>query len=279
MDNLEFKTLTAAEFDEYLKNHKETDYQIIDVRQESEYERGHIPGAKLMPLAEVELKLFSLPADRDLVFYCQNGGRSQWAASLAGEGGVSTKNVYTLMGGLLAWEGTTLPGYPKVEIFDRNQELEKLLAAAMNLEKGAWRFYRYAREKFNDYPISQLLEQISIAEKGHAVLIHRFCRKFATDPPSFEQFFQCLAGDILEGGIGFDDACRLLQTAPKPICKGIIDLALNIEFAAYDLYRVMAERTDNSEAREAFTAIAQAEKGHMRVLVRAMGQCFESTSN
>jgi rubrerythrin len=71
----------------------------------------------------------------------------------------------------------------------------------------------------------------------------------------------------------------MLQTAPKPICKGIIDLALNIEFAAYDLYRVMAERTDNSEAREAFTAIAQAEKGHMRVLVRAMGQCFESASN
>jgi rhodanese-related sulfurtransferase len=58
MDNLEFETLTAEEFDEYLKNHKETEYRLIDVRQDSEYELGHIPGAKLMPLAEVETRLF-----------------------------------------------------------------------------------------------------------------------------------------------------------------------------------------------------------------------------
>ncbi len=273
MDNLEFKTLTAAEFDEYLKNQQEKDYQVIDVRQESEYERGHLPGARLLPLAEVERTLFSLPADRDLIFYCQNGGRSQWAASLAGEGGVSKKNIYTLMGGLLAWEGTTLQGYPKVEIFDKDRELDKLLAAAMNLEKGAWRFYRYAREKFNDHPVSQLLEQISIAEKGHAALIYRFCGKFAAGPPPFEQFYQRLAGNILEGGLSFDEACGRLQTAHKPVCKGIIDLALSIEFTAYDLYRVMAERTGNSRTREAFLAIAQAEKGHMRALARAIKQC------
>lgn len=55
-----------------------------------------------MPLAEVETRLFSLPAERDLIFYCHNGGRSQWAASLVGEGEVCQKNVYHLMGGLLA---------------------------------------------------------------------------------------------------------------------------------------------------------------------------------
>lgn len=32
---------------------------------------GHIPGAKLMPLVEVETGLFTLPSDRDLIFYCQ----------------------------------------------------------------------------------------------------------------------------------------------------------------------------------------------------------------
>ena len=30
MDNLEFDTMTAEEFDEYLKNHKETEYLLID---------------------------------------------------------------------------------------------------------------------------------------------------------------------------------------------------------------------------------------------------------
>ena len=53
MDNLEFETLTSAEFKEYIQTHKEKNYLIIDVRQASEYEGGHIPGAKLMPISEV----------------------------------------------------------------------------------------------------------------------------------------------------------------------------------------------------------------------------------
>ena len=114
MDNLEFETLTSAEFREYRQTHKEKNYLLIDVRQAPEYEHGHIPGAKFMPLTQVETRLYTLPSDRDLIFYCANGGRSQWAASLAGEGEVSTKTVYHLMGGMQAWEGKTLSGYPKV---------------------------------------------------------------------------------------------------------------------------------------------------------------------
>jgi len=140
MDNLEFETLTSPEFKEYMQTHIEKNYLVIDVRQASEYEAGHIPGAKLMPLPEVETKLFTLPSNRDLIFYCANGGRSQWAASLAGEGEVSKKTVFHLEGGLLAWEGKTLAGYPKVKIFDKDRTLEKLLATAMDLEKGAFAF-------------------------------------------------------------------------------------------------------------------------------------------
>jgi rhodanese-related sulfurtransferase len=162
MDNLEFETLTAEEFDEYVKKHKEKEYLLIDVRQESEYELGHIPGARLMPLAEVETRLFSLPADQDLIFYCQNGGRSQWAASLAGASEVCQKKVYHLMGGLLVRNGKILPGYPKIKIF---------------------------------------------------------------------------------------------------------------EYAAFDLYRAMAQQSEHSETREAFLAIAQAEKGHMRALARSIEKC------
>ena len=276
MDNLEFQTLTAEEFNDYLKTRKEKDYLLIDVRQESEYELGHLPGAKLMPLSEVETRLFSLPTDRDLIFYCQNGGRSQWAASLAGEAEVSQKAVYHLMGGLLARNGTILPGYPKVQIFDKAQELSQLLTVAMDLEKGAWRFYRYASEKFIENPIHRTLEQISIAEKGHAKLVYRFCQKFNTDPPPFDKMYGGLKGAVLEGGQNFEDACRNLEKVTTDSCSAILDLALAIEYQAYDLYRAMAERTDHSEARETFLAIAQVEKAHMRALVRAMADCRET---
>jgi rubrerythrin/rhodanese-related sulfurtransferase len=273
MDNLEFETLTAEEFDEYLNNHREKNYLLIDVRQESEYEQGHMPGAKLMPLAEVETRLFSLPAEQDLIFYCHNGGRSQWAASLVAEGEVCQKNVYHLMGGLLARNGRILPGYPKVQIFDRNLELEQLLTAAMDLEKGAWRFYQYALDRIAEDLIHQTFEQISIAEKGHAKLIYRFYQKFKSNPPPFDILYDSLKGEVLEGGQSFHEACRKLEQVATDSCSEIIDLALAIEFAAFDLYRVMAENTDHSEARETFLAIAQAEKGHMRALARSIEKC------
>jgi rubrerythrin len=273
MDNLEFETLTTEEFDAYLKNHQVKDYLLIDVRQESEYELGHIPGAKLMPLTEVETRLFSLPAEQDLIFYCHNGGRSQWAASLVGEGEVCQKKVYHLMGGLLAHNGIILAGYPKVQIFDKAQELERLLTEAMDLEKGAWQFYRYAMDRFVEDPIHQTFEQISIAEKGHAKLLYRFYLKYNSNPPPFEELYDSLKGDVLEGGQSVKDACHNLEKAAANSCFEILDLALAIEYAAFDLYRVMAEHTDNPAARETFLAIAQAEKSHMRALTRSIEKC------
>jgi rhodanese-related sulfurtransferase/rubrerythrin len=275
MDNLEFETLTSDEFTDYIQTHKEENYLVIDVRQAAEYEDGHIPGAKLMPLAEVESRLFTLPADRDLIFYCANGGRSTWAASLAGESEVSNKTVYHLMGGMLAWEGKILAGYPKVRVFEKDKTLEELLATAMDLEKGAWRFYQYAKERYSEDPIRLTLEQVSIAEKAHATLIYRFWKNFQHNPPSFDRIYQDLNGEILEGGLNFEETCDLLDSVQRHGCAGVIDLAMTIEYSAFELYRTMAERSENSEAQSIFLSIAQAEKAHMRALTRAIDQCAQ----
>ena len=65
---------------------------------------------------------------------------------------------------------------------------------------------------------------------------------------------------------------RLLEAADNHGSPAVIDLAMTIEYTAYDLYRTMAERTDNADARVTFLAIAQAEKAHLRVLTRVTGQ-------
>ena len=273
MDDLEFKTLTADELEVFLDTHTEKSYLLIDVRQPLEYERGHIPGAKLVPLMEVEANLFDLPSDRDLIFYCTNGGRSQWAVSLAGESEVCEKNVYHLMGGLRAWENGTLSGYPNIQIFDKDQNIENLLSTAMNLEKGAWRFYQHLSEKFRDTPIQTKFKQVSIAEKAHAALIYQFLDKFDKTLPPFEQLFQTLNGEIIEGGQTFEDTCRRLERLDNQWCPGIIDLALKIEYEAFDLYRAMADRTEEADARTLFLSVAQAEKGHMRSVSRTYSLC------
>jgi rubrerythrin len=46
-----------------------------------------------------------------------------------------------------------------------------------------------------------------------------------------------------------------------------------MEYSAYDLYRTMAERSDEPEAAEAFMALAQAEKSHMRALADTIEKC------
>lgn len=270
MDNLEFKNLTAEKLRELRETQPEKSYLLIDVRQPSEYEQGHIPGARLMPLPEVETGLFSLPSDRDLIFYCQNGGRSQWAASLAGEGEVSEKTVYNLMTGITGWEDKILPGYPRVQIFEKDETLEQQLNTAMNLEKGAWLFYQTIMDRFRDDPIRPTLEQLAIAEKAHASLIYRSWKEFHTDLPPFDRIYQDLSGNILEGGQSFEDACRLLQEAERQGSPAVIELAMTIEYCAFDLYRSMAEQTKNADASPTFLSIAQAEKAHLRVLTRAL---------
>jgi len=279
MDNMEFETLTADELRVFRENQPEGSYLLIDVRQPPEYEQGHIPGARLMPLPEVETRLFTLPSDRDLIFYCQNGGRSQWAASLAGEGQISGKTVYNLMNGITAWEDKILPGYPRIQIFEKDETLEQQLKTAMDLEKGAWLFYQFLIDRYPDDPIRPTLEQLAIAEKAHANLIYRFWKKFHGNPPPFDRIYQDLEGNILEGGQRFEDACHLLEKAEDQGSPAVIELAMTIEYCAFDLYRFMAEQTQDANADATFLAIAQAEKAHLRALTRALDLASDPEAN
>ncbi len=44
---------------------------VIDVRPPSEYDAGHLPFARSMPLGELEKRLADLPSDRTIVAYCR----------------------------------------------------------------------------------------------------------------------------------------------------------------------------------------------------------------
>ena len=47
------------------------DVVVIDVRPSPEYEEGHLPFARSLPLAELKQRLAELPTDRDIVAYCR----------------------------------------------------------------------------------------------------------------------------------------------------------------------------------------------------------------
>ena len=73
---------------------------LVDVRQPEEYQAGHVPGAKLIPLADVVARVGELPSEGPVYVICQTGVRSQRAADFYRNRGVEAYNV---AGGTKAW--------------------------------------------------------------------------------------------------------------------------------------------------------------------------------
>jgi hydroxyacylglutathione hydrolase len=75
--------------------------QIIDVRRKGEYNAGHVPGAKNIPLAELERNLDKIDKNRPTAIICASGYRSSISSYILKDGGVAY--VYNTIGGTNAW--------------------------------------------------------------------------------------------------------------------------------------------------------------------------------
>ena len=75
--------------------------EIIDVREPYEWEIGHIPGARLVPLSRIAEEIPRLDKRRETILYCKVGARSLRAAHQLADAGV--RDVRNLAGGILRW--------------------------------------------------------------------------------------------------------------------------------------------------------------------------------
>lgn len=73
---------------------------LVDVREPDEYAAGHVPGAQLLPLAIVPVRMHELPKDRPVYVICRSGGRSFQAALAMRQAGIDARPV---AGGTDAW--------------------------------------------------------------------------------------------------------------------------------------------------------------------------------
>ena len=82
---------------------EESDYIIVDAREQSEYDEGHIKGAIVSPYTEIEQKAEEMLPDKEqlILVYCRSGRRSKIAAqSLANMGYTNVKEF----GGIIDWQ-------------------------------------------------------------------------------------------------------------------------------------------------------------------------------
>jgi len=80
---------------------------LLDVREPFEWQAGHAPKARHIPLGQLAQRVRELPADRPVVVVCRSGNRSaRAAAALVRDHGRTASN---LRGGMRAWAAAGLP--------------------------------------------------------------------------------------------------------------------------------------------------------------------------
>jgi rhodanese-related sulfurtransferase len=62
-------TWPAEKVREFLRGKNPQEYNLVDVRQPQEYEAGHLPGAQLIPLGELEGRLHELDPNKPTIAY------------------------------------------------------------------------------------------------------------------------------------------------------------------------------------------------------------------
>ena len=82
---------------------------VVDVREQEEWDEGHIPGAVHVPRGHLESRIERLAPDaaRPVVVYCSQGNRSVFAAKTLEELGY--EDVVSLTGGFTDWKRNGFP--------------------------------------------------------------------------------------------------------------------------------------------------------------------------
>jgi len=255
--------------EEFMSQHAEGTYTLLDVRQPTEYEDEHLPGAKLVPLPELVDSLEGLEVEKPIIVYCAVGGRSRMAAQLLVN--QNFQKVFYLEGGMEGWEGPAAAGPREFHLqFVRGDETpQEIIKLSYSMEVGLKTFHETARSRATDPELVELLGHLIRAEESHMRRLLEVSSKWEMDPKEVKAYQENLKSVVMEGGIDIEEFLAkndsFLQTF-----TGVIDVAMMVETQALDLYLRMASESSNVATKEVLFHIAEEEKGHLRALGRAL---------
>lgn len=84
---------------------------VLDVREQDEWDAGHVEGATLIPLGDLPNRLSELPKDKQIIVMCKSGNRSAQGRDLLLANGFT--QVTSMAGGITAWVEAGLPTITK----------------------------------------------------------------------------------------------------------------------------------------------------------------------
>lgn len=95
-----FGLLSVHELKKWLN--QEDSLFLLDVREENDWEQGHIPGSVNIFSGYLQNRIKELPKDRPIVVICKVGNRASLGASILSQAGF--KEVHNVLGGIIAWK-------------------------------------------------------------------------------------------------------------------------------------------------------------------------------
>jgi len=269
----EITTLAPSQVKAALDKDKRGEFLLLDVRQPEEYEAGHIPGAMLIPLGELEIRQGELERAKKIITYCRSGHRGMAAAiALCGLG---FKNVHTLEGGILNWRYETIGGPPqaRLELVTEAANVRDVLMLAMKLEKGSWDFYLAAKETAASHQMKERFQALANAEDGHMQKLWK--RAIALlgkgTLPSLEKLKQELKVEHMEGGIEISPALTRVNEKFSDEMEAL-EIALEKEYMSYDFYKRALVLVEDPDAKALLHELAVEERNHADILLKRVSE-------
>ena len=267
------RTLAPGKVQAILDKDKQGEFLLLDVRQPEEYEGGHIPGAMLIPLGELEARQEELERDKKIITYCRSGHRSMAAAiALCGLG---FKDVHHLEGGILNWLHETVSGIPeaKPELVTEVADVKDILMLAIKLEKGSRDFYSAAKEKAASPQAKDKFQMLVDAEDRH---MRRLWERAITllgegALPPLEKLKQELKVEHMEGGIEISPALAKVDEKFSDEMEAL-EIALEKEYVSYDFYKRTSALVKDPGAKTLLHELALEERNHADILTKRVSE-------
>jgi rubrerythrin len=185
---------------------------------------------------------------------------------LDGEG---LRNVYSMLGGMRAWEGGVAEGAPEAgtAYFAAGDHPEEFIALAWMLEEGSRRFYAAVPGLVDDEETKKLFSELTTAEEHHKASLVNLYKMLTGEEPTGD-FPRSLipaeaTGDIMEGGMHVSEALKWVRSKNP---ETILELAMALETNSYDLYIKMMRQMKDPESREVFALLSKEERRHLELL-------------
>jgi sulfur-carrier protein adenylyltransferase/sulfurtransferase len=243
---------------------------LVDVRQDFEYAEGHLPGAKHIPLPELQERMAELDRGLPLLLYCRSGARSTAAGNmLAGQG---FRHIMSLKGGIMAWQGAQAQGAADLG-FDSLHEVKDsalLLERAWGMELALEDFYTGLAARAADSELVELFTRFAAFETRHRGVLSEIWSRLAdvsgaADVDAFEASARAsMVRGRLEGGVGAEGYLGHMSDPSDP--AEAQELAMSIEAQAMDLYLRRAAKATDPDLKRTLNLLAEEERAHLKVL-------------